>query len=276
MLRKGQRLYANFSSDQPDERLFVKCVCHGSAHEGISVGPMLRENFFLHFVEDGEVLFDGQRVGRGWVFLLKPGKPHWLEIVSKEPFEQYWLEVGGTEADSLFGKVFGDKVILNAPNAVQSLLSGLHESVYGARDAQLGFIGLLLTALSRLSEPDSHETDQAAQYVSRAMEFLRENCGERVTASDAAKEVGISEKYLCRLFREKSGTTPTGFLRGCRLSQAKALLSGTSLSIGEIAASVGFDDRNYFSRFFKECCKLSPIEFRRSCSSQTDDRIISG
>lgn len=276
MLRKGQRLYANFSSGQTDERLFVKCVCRGSAPEGISVGPMLRENFYLHFVEDGEVLFDGQRVGRGGVFLLKPGKPHWLDVVSKEPFEQYWFEVGGTEAGEIFERVFGGRVILYAPSAVQSLLSGLHESVYGSRDKQLGFIGLLLTALSKLSEPDKTENDQAAQYVSDAMEFLRESCGERVTASDAAKKVGVSEKYLCRLFRERAGTTPTGFLRGCRLSQAKALLSGTSLSIGEIAASVGFDDRNYFSRFFKECCKVSPIEFRRSCSSQADNRTTSG
>ena len=271
MLYKGQRLYANCCADPPDKRLFVRCICHGIAPFGVSVGPMLRENYYLQLVLGGEALFDSRKVGRGDFFLMKPGAPHWLTVTSKESFEQYWFEVGGEDAGGLFTKVFGDKVILSGTNAVEGLCPALHKAVYSRRDSSLGFLGLFLTALSKLTDGRSTENDSAGQYVFRAMEFLRMNCKEKVTASDAAAEVGLSEKYLCRLFREKTGTTPTGFLRTCRLSQAKALLADTDLSISEVAAAVGFDDQPYFSRFFKECCGISPSGFRSAAKKTFTD-----
>ena len=270
MLYKGRRLFANVCADKPDPRLFVRNVCHGIAESGVSVGPMLRENYFLQLVFGGRASFDGQTVARGDLFLMRPGAPHSLRVDSSEPFEQYWLEVGGEEAGALFDKALPagrDTAVLSD---YESLRQPLQDAVYGGMDSGLGFLGLLFTVLSRLSKPEGRSTDSSEGYVLRAMEFLRQNCQNGVSASDAAANVGLSEKYLCRLFREKIGTTPTAFLQSYRLSQAKLLLSETELPIASVAAAIGFSDQTYFSRFFKERCKVAPSEYRLSSKQKNN------
>lgn len=270
MLYKGRRLFANVCADKPDPRLFVRNVCHGIAESGVSVGPMLRENYFLQLVFGGRASFDGQTVARGDLFLMRPGTPHSLRVDSSEPFEQYWFEVGGEEAGALFDKALTagrDTAVLSD---YESLRQPLQDAVYGGMDSGLGFLGLLFTVLSRLSKPEGRSTDSSEGYVLRAMEFLRQNCQNGVSASDAAANVGLSEKYLCRLFREKTGTTPTAFLQSYRLSQAKLLLSETELPIASVAAAIGFSDQTYFSRFFKERCKVAPSEYRLSSKQKNN------
>lgn len=270
MLYKGRRLFANVCADKPDPRLFVRNICHGIAESGVSVGPMLRENYFLQLVFGGRASFDGQTVARGDLFLMRPGAPHSLRVDSSEPFEQYWFEVGGEEAGALFDKALPavrDTAVLSD---YESLRQPLQDAVYGGMDSGLGFLGLLFTVLSRLSKPEGRSTDSSEGYVLRAMEFLRQNCQNGVSASDAAANVGLSEKYLCRLFREKIGTTPTAFLQSYRLSQAKLLLSETELPIASVAAAIGFSDQTYFSRFFKERCKVAPSEYRLSSKQKNN------
>jgi AraC-like DNA-binding protein len=46
------------------------------------------------------------------------------------------------------------------------------------------------------------------------------------------------------------------------VSEAKALLSHTDLTVNEIAARVGILDPSYFSRFFRKQVGLTPIDFR--------------
>ena len=263
MQKRGQRLFGNFSRGIPDDRLFVKNVCHGIAEKGVSVGPMLRDSYFLQLVFGGEALFDGQSVKRGRAFLMRPGIPHGISVVSDDAFEQYWLEVTGSEVEGLLSPVFPDSDIrdFGDPDLLAPIL---HEAVYGRFDDNLAFSGLFLTILSRLSDDGRHSADRSGGYVFRAMEFLRQNAQNGVTASDAANAIGLSEKYLCRLFREKVGVTPTKFLQDYRLSQSKALLTGTDLTISRIAEAVGFEDQTYFSKFFRLRVGLSPSGYRQS------------
>jgi AraC-like DNA-binding protein len=46
------------------------------------------------------------------------------------------------------------------------------------------------------------------------------------------------------------------------MKQAEALLSGSFLSVKEIAASVGVGDRSHFSRDFKKSYGHAPTRFR--------------
>ena len=82
------------------------------------------------------------------------------------------------------------------------------------------------------------------------------------TVSDAAEYVGLTEKYLCKLFKEQLGVTPVGFLQQLRADRAAQLLVSTSLSVAEIAESIGIPDPTYFSRFFKRRQGCSPSEYR--------------
>ena len=57
------------------------------------------------------------------------------------------------------------------------------------------------------------------------------------------------------LFRS---TTPFGYLRNCRLLQAKRLLMAADLSVTEVAAAVGYTSRNRFATAFRQKIGLNP------------------
>ena len=54
------------------------------------------------------------------------------------------------------------------------------------------------------------------------------------------------------------------YLTSIRMEKAKELLSGSSLSMKEICAQVGYADPNYFSRTFKKNVGLTPTEYKES------------
>jgi transcriptional regulator GlxA family with amidase domain len=59
------------------------------------------------------------------------------------------------------------------------------------------------------------------------------------------------------------GVSPVEYRNLIRIHTACSLLEGTSMSIEEIAASVGFDSPFYLSRIFKKHIHLSPRQYRQ-------------
>lgn len=75
---------------------------------------------------------------------------------------------------------------------------------------------------------------------------------------------GLSKGHFIRRFREVVGVTPWQHVIRLRLDRAKELLAEPDLPIAAIAAAVGFDDPNYFSRLFSRHVGLSPRRFRET------------
>ena len=69
---------------------------------------------------------------------------------------------------------------------------------------------------------------------------------------------------VCRFFKNAVGKTVTKYINEYRVEKSTALLTTTDASIAEIAAEVGFEDPNYFSRVFRSVMGMSPVEYRNS------------
>ena len=81
---------------------------------------------------------------------------------------------------------------------------------------------------------------------------------------ELAKEIGYSPDYLGRVFSAVTGIPISEYISNARINQAKLLLSSTSMTADEIAASLGFYDSCYFSRRFKKQTGCTPTEYRKS------------
>ncbi|HOX05853.1 MAG TPA: AraC family transcriptional regulator [Planctomycetota bacterium] len=79
-----------------------------------------------------------------------------------------------------------------------------------------------------------------------------------------ALEHGFSPSSFRRHWNEHVGTPPQRFLVGLRIRRACRLLVETSMSVGQIAQAVRFDDPLYFSRRFREITGESASDYRRS------------
>jgi AraC-like DNA-binding protein len=80
----------------------------------------------------------------------------------------------------------------------------------------------------------------------------------------ACSAAGVSERTLRRRFRGDFGMSWDEYRRRARLLAAAVLLSEGRLSVGEVAAEVGFESQSAFARAFKELAGKSPRAFRGS------------
>ena len=276
LLQKLKHIDANFCFEVVDKRLYVTEVSHAFSPSGTNIRNLIRDCYHLQLVFGGEAMYDGKAVSAGSVFIMEPLIPHCIVNRAAEPLEQYWLQFNGSEAASLLERVgLGTKSRIITGCDLEGLRPLLYDAVYGStRQDMLGikFVGVLLQTLAALSHKPEHETEYVSrreEYVKRAIEFLRVRCSEMATVSDAAEYVGLTEKYLCKLFKERLGVTPDGFLQQMRADRAAHLLVSTSLSVAEIAESIGIPDPTYFSRFFKRRQGLSPSEYRLKFEGNT-------
>ena len=79
---------------------------------------------------------------------------------------------------------------------------------------------------------------------------------------EISKEFFYTKSHLIRIFKEKYGITPYDYLLERKTNLAKFLLLNTVLSIGEIAAKLGFANSHYFSNFFSKRVGKSPSKYR--------------
>ncbi|WP_317040895.1 helix-turn-helix domain-containing protein [Mucilaginibacter gossypiicola] len=66
------------------------------------------------------------------------------------------------------------------------------------------------------------------------------------------------------MLRSLTGQNAQQHIHEKLIEKAKEKLSSTSLSVSEIAYSLGFEHPSSFNKFFKVRTELSPLNFRRS------------
>lgn len=93
--------------------------------------------------------------------------------------------------------------------------------------------------------------------------YLAEHLREPFSTDKLSREFYLSYKRLAAVFKEEKGVTMQQYHTTLRMSEAKRLLRSTLMSVGEIAADLGFADMLYFSRRFRESTGYSPTEYRK-------------
>lgn len=83
-----------------------------------------------------------------------------------------------------------------------------------------------------------------------------------LTLPDLIKQIGLQKDHLNRVLKRECGLTVSQLLAEARLEKAKALLSDPSMQIQDAGSGSGFEDRNYFARWFRKQTGLSPRDWR--------------
>ena len=102
-----------------------------------------------------------------------------------------------------------------------------------------------------------------SQYVSDALEIMRRDYNESLTAARIASQLHIQPSYLHRLFREHTTGTIGKHLQHIRIQHAQELLRDTDRSLLMIANDVGICNQQYFCQLFKRISGVSPTQYRK-------------
>jgi transcriptional regulator GlxA family with amidase domain len=70
--------------------------------------------------------------------------------------------------------------------------------------------------------------------------------------------------HISRLFRTQLGVSPGHCIKLLRLKCAAELLENTALSVKQVMANVGINDKSHFARDFKSTFGESPSRYRLS------------
>lgn len=98
--------------------------------------------------------------------------------------------------------------------------------------------------------------------VSMVEEYLRANYKKDISMQEAARAIGYSEPYFCKMFKQQYGINFTAYLMEYRIEEAKKLLQQPDVNVKEVGVRVGYPDSNYFARVFRRITGESPSEYR--------------
>ncbi|MGB8366101.1 MAG: helix-turn-helix domain-containing protein [Rhizomicrobium sp.] len=87
--------------------------------------------------------------------------------------------------------------------------------------------------------------------------------------AELAELCGMTERQLSRAFKAETGQTVGRFVDVSIMERAHNLLITTDISIGEVAASLGFASAASFAQAFRRMCGVQPSEIRQQKSGQT-------
>lgn len=101
-----------------------------------------------------------------------------------------------------------------------------------------------------------------SKYVTEALKDIQHHYNEDINISTVARNLGISEGYLSRMFKKETNYTFTDYLIFYRIKLAMNLLKDCRLKIYEVADQVGYADTTYFSSQFKKVVGITPSEYQ--------------
>ena len=95
-------------------------------------------------------------------------------------------------------------------------------------------------------------------------EYVENNYICDISMQEAAEEMGYSDAYFSKLFKQYFNQNFTAYLTEYRIKKAKELLSNTNHSIKDISRMVGYTDSNYFAKIFKRLVGEIPSKYREN------------
>ncbi len=133
----------------------------------------------------------------------------------------------------------------------------------------IGLLYLLFYDLYRLKyifNSKNAAVDKSMQTVISLIEWIDEHISEHITLCEISKAVKLSEKYICRIFKEYTSKTIIDYLNERRIEKACAEM--ISKSITEAAFNSGFNDLSYFCKTFKRYKNTTPSKYKKLISKK--------
>lgn len=207
----------------------------------------------------------------------KTGIPHERYVISIHPEFLSSISTGETDLSKCFqreNKSFCHKISLDKEDQKQFLYL-LHKisaaEGYGADVIENTAFSELMVLTNRLFLRPKDELSESPLHsyhplVSEMIQYINENITAPLTVSKIAEHFFLSESYVCRIFKQCTGTTVNKYLTGRRIGIAKTLLAGGSSVLSACELS-GFNDYSNFIKTFTKSVGISPKRYSKFSNS---------
>ena len=146
---------------------------------------------------------------------------------------------------------------------IEELYSAAKQGIASANQCSLLVYDILLDLKAMTSESEKSAHIDRMRRLEPVIDYINENCTSPLTLGELAEIAGVSEQYLCAMFRDAMSKTVFEYVSIARIRRSKELLLQKSgMRIREVAARSGFGSESYFCSIFRRYEKMTPTEFR--------------
>lgn len=95
------------------------------------------------------------------------------------------------------------------------------------------------------------------------LNFIQANY-QNITLEEMATKFNLSEPYISKYIKDKSGKTFGEHVVHIRMKKAKSLLRNGNMTVENISAAVGYQNVEHFNRLFKKTFDMTPVQYRNA------------
>ena len=248
---------------------------HPTAYNFRRTNGRTLEEYQLIYITEGSGFFESQSVPRqrvvaGSVILLFPNEWHNYAPDKQSGWSEFWIGFRGKLADSMVaGGFFSPQEPLINIGPSNSLMVLYRDAIRLAeREAMAcqqlisGIVSHMLGHILYKSKNRSIGANYAEDIINEARQIMRERAHHTLRAEDIAKSLGVGYSWFRQNFKRLTGSSPVQYISRLLMSRAKELLVTESLSIAEIAYTLGFENAGQFSTSFRKMEGVTPRHFR--------------
>lgn len=223
------------------------------------------------------------RLQRGDILWIPPGVSHcplfpgemktpyerivlWVNAEKMAVFFRRWPELDLQQSLSRRHCLLRTAGMAQERELREAFLRGCRESekrMPGWEAALYGNTNLLLTLLMRAAVgTQAQPLREKTELLDELMAFVTEHLQERITVSDTARRLHVSESTVTHLCSKRLGLSFYRYVTQQRLERARQLMLENG-DLAGVAEKAGFCDYTAFFRAFKQEYGLSPSEYRK-------------
>lgn len=98
------------------------------------------------------------------------------------------------------------------------------------------------------------------EQIDDILSYVNQNLTETLTIQSLAEHFYLSSSYLCKIFKNATGTTINKYISAKRITKAKALLSD-GYSVSDTCTMCGFGDYSNFLKVFTKAVGITPKKY---------------
>jgi AraC-like DNA-binding protein len=230
------------------------------------------ETHHLHATVDGllecQADNDPLQVRAGEMLVAPARGPHRL-VSRQSPTTAVWVHLCQSPRwDFLLDSGRHVQKVLNLSmllHTVEAILQCSSEAEPYGRQLLPHYSEILLICLTRELDMLHNPAERAVQQrLLQVWNNVRDDPNYPWSVDEMARRAGVSVHYLPEICKKLTGVTPMHKVAIIRMEIARHLLLATNMTLGEIAARVGYRTEYAFSDAFKRVTSLRPGAVRRT------------
>jgi 2-isopropylmalate synthase len=123
-------------------------------------------------------------------------------------------------------------------------------------------IDALIAAINRMGEQVG-SNGFLDERVQEMHDYIKEHFKD-ISLQSMATHFHLSEPYLSKFIKEKTGTNFGSLVKECKLSKACHILKTSNMLVEDISNMIGYENPEHFIRVFKTKYGMTPIQYRKN------------